>query len=237
MQSVTLIYMTHDSLRKARRRGFTMIELLTVITLVTVVTALSVKGLSGGNSGASAMRQCLTETTSLITQARMLAMSQNTYVYIFFRRVTAKRRVEAMVVYSKTGLNVYSNAAGALHSVSADLAPAHTRVVLDGVRLLDRSTVPVEGTGGISRPQPAFIMDLGSDYKLTHQGDTYDRSLVFRPTGEVYIPPLAYTGVVEIALEPVNGAGTENVTTAGPQAAVVQIVGATGQAQVYRVAK
>ena len=136
----------------SRRSGFTLIELLTVITLITVVTAISMRGLTGGNSGANAMRQCLTETTSLLSQARMLAMSQNTYVYIFFRPVTDKRRVEAMVVYSKSGLNVYSNATGAMQSISTDLAPAHTKVVRDGVRLLDRNAVPTEGAGSITRP-------------------------------------------------------------------------------------
>lgn len=220
--------MTHDS-RRASRKGFSLVELLTVITIISLVTALSVQGLAGVGGSAGRLRQSVTQTASLLSQARMLAISQNTYVYVFFQPDQARRRVDVMMVYSRTGINPWRGASATpLPAASGDLAPAHLLVTLEDTQLLERSAAPTQGDFAIVRPQPAFVMDLSSSYQLSHQNTVYGKSVVFRPTGEVYVPPLSYTGVVELVLGPATAEIPEQ------SAAVLQIVGATGQTRVYQ---
>lgn len=219
-------------LRARSDSAFSLIEIMAVLAVVSLLAVMSVPALSGLSG--PRIQQSVGQVASLLGTARSLAVTQNTFVYVFLRSDAG--RVQMLIASSQSGLDVFQDTSGTLDlQQTSQLRLVQPPVSLDQIRLVPEGAVPA---GHVIRPQTANTAGLGRDYKLTYKNQTFDRAVVFRPTGEAAQPQsdgarasLGFAGLVEFGMEPTLPSGVEG---ASPLAAVLQIAGSTGQVKVYR---
>lgn len=213
--------------------GFSLTELLVVLCLISILAAFSIPAMSGitfsGNTRTAAV-----ELSSVFNEARMLAVSQNTYTYVFFKEDSSKRSLDALLVCSTTGINTFENSAILDLDGALALRPIRS-VELENTGFLPNEHLPSCSVSPYQRPLATAY--LGEGCKLVHKGATFDKSIAFRPTGEMAVPQssgiLAYGGLMEFALSwNLTGSGAPALT---PRPVLLfQVAGATGQTSVHR---
>lgn len=207
--------------------AFSLVELLVVIAIIGILASLSGPAISGMSSS-QRIQKNIAQVASLLEQARVVAVTQNTYSYVFFREDTINGNMDAVLISSRTGLDPFKNGVLNLDASAADISVVHKKAQFEETILKKKNTIPVSGNSGVDRPQPPFLSDLGDSLIFTMKGETYNRCIMFRPTGEATVPTLDFAGLVEFAIQP------RQDSTPSPRAAVLQIAGATGQTKVYR---
>lgn len=218
-----------------QRAGFSLSELMAVMVLLSMLAAMSVPALRSLSSSEN-MRSYVGNMTAILNNARIRAVAENTFVYVFFQSEIESREIKLIVLGSRTGLDVFQGSSGTIElDNSSDLALIQPPTAFKLMKLVEKGKVPVSK---VARPQPDYMVDLSSEIRVTYRNTTYDHSLVFRPTGEAARPQsdgsaisLAYAGLTEFALEPALPPSEDG---SNPLAAVLQLAGSTGQVKVYR---
>lgn len=221
-----------------RRRGFSLIELLTVVALIAILAVAVLPALSS-MSGSGRTRQNLIQISGALEKAREYAVSRNTYTWVAWRmnNVSTDRPVLQMAFASADGSTAdvpssgtYSGPYGGTNRV----VPIDRPQKLEGCRLKAGSALPSDSpirtrvenfAGGAALTGPGF-----SSYTSTQTGTVdFDASIMFTPAGEARVSA-ALPENIQFALIPLKGADTED--TAG--ASLVRVSGLTGRVKVYQ---
>lgn len=196
------------------RRGFSLIELLAVMAVMAVLAAASVPAISGLTRG-NVMNKNLLVFAGVLEQARQLAISKNTYVWVV---LSDPAKVGDPI---KVGQIASRDGTDALAWSSSPLTlSASTNLEMVG-KPRDLSWVRVENS---SRPNAGVAM---ANVNIVDglQGRTYTRAIQFTPTGEARVGA-SVSRFIDVAILQDTG----NTSNQG----VLRIAGLTGKTSVQR---
>jgi prepilin-type N-terminal cleavage/methylation domain-containing protein len=229
-----------------RRGGFTLTELLVVVSIMALLTTVGLPSLGGINSSGK-MTQAVAELSGLLDQAREYAVAQNTYVWVAFNTDSTtpnQDQITVAVIASQDGTDP-SNAdpnppADGSHDYGT--VPTQPLVLLGKVRSFSR--VQLMDAGTFTSTQIAALGDLpsaSSDNRISQKATfrvrlpgattttVFGQSIAFLPTGEAR-NGTAPIDLLEFGLQ----ADSSKTAALGGNAAVVRVMGLTGQTTVYR---
>jgi prepilin-type N-terminal cleavage/methylation domain-containing protein len=221
------------------RRGFTLLELLSVMAIISVLLAVvhpSVESLSGSSQFSSSVWQF----SDTFDQARACAVSRHTYVYVGVGEFQASApdsvgkagsgRVAMFVVASRNGSRVAASSDFATQTL-----PVSKLIKLNNLHFTTVDT----NSDGLVRPSNDSVQkidDWNGTTGLTFPlGSTAQYSfpvlIEFSPQGmaRIYGADIL-PGFVEMGLSPSKGASV----VSSSQVAVVQLSGLTGKLTLYR---
>ncbi|SDU02698.1 prepilin-type N-terminal cleavage/methylation domain-containing protein [Verrucomicrobium sp. GAS474] len=234
------------------RRGFSLVELLTVLAIVGLLAAIVLPGLLSIQR-ARALSVASSDIASLLEQARTHAMANNTYVYVGLFEADATRtdtgtrvsgigRIYVQVAASRDGTNGYQNG----DWDSSNLAAVGPLRSFDGVHLVRDGAVIHAALGSMdasdgsnidlsSPPTTPFAGPVGSAQRVC----IFDSVIQFSPAGAASVVT-SLSGVaavrpyIQFGLEPARG---NQAATVLANCAGFQIDGITGSIQVFRPSK
>jgi prepilin-type N-terminal cleavage/methylation domain-containing protein len=225
----------NDGIRFQSRKGFSLIELLTVITITIILTSLCIPELSG-LVRASRIDEAVTNCTSALERARQYAVANNTYTWVAFYQDTT----------DPTGNKVYLATLASTDGTDptngftvAGPVPASDYILVSKITAFPQMAIEKAGANSWSglptiTPAPSSLASNVVSFNLNvpPKGavETFNQVLQFSPAGEARISS-GIVSLIEMGLSPVRGANnaldTKNV-------AVIRLAGTTGQATLYR---
>lgn len=238
--------------------GFSLIELLVVMGVISVLLAAAVPAINGLQGGGEFTRG-VDELALVLRQARAHAVSRNTYVWVGISEESAsggtssqeppfsgKGQVVLATVASVDGTRILEDGAEPAVIPSARLRPVGRvqkipRIHLadvgaptgagDAQRLEARPEAPYTGDGA-ERLRVSSESALKAPHPFQVGGYTFYKTIRFSPSGEVTLHGASAPGRLgEIGILPARG---DQVLTASPNRAAVQIAGLSGNVRVYR---
>ncbi len=244
-----------------RKRGFTLVEMLTVVSIAALLAVLSLPALQGLQTAGGFDKSVYAMVDSL-NLARSYAMANNTYVYVGLTEVNRAQNPGAspqVVGVGRVALSIVATMDGTSDASSWSTDGTNLTQVRQ-VQTFDffhiASTVfPTATTGNMARPAnvattpvliPAsdppvtpFSLPLGSNVSSGsgkyNFNNTNTQVICFNPQGGVLLNGTAVQWL-EIDVQPMLGTVTPTVplnVNRGNQAALV-IDGVTGAVNVYR---
>lgn len=230
--------------------GFTLLELLVVMGIMVVLMVLMAPLLSsigGGNN----LTKAATDIQGILEQARTYAMSADTYVYVGITEVDTLKaqavsptyingtgRVAISVVASTNGMRPYTNTPGPLSSNV--VIPLGKVTCFDNLHLTNGTSLtsgklaaltnnPTDVSSSIATTTFTWPLTGTAQYQFTNIVFEFSPQGIVRiQTNNSFNPSILNT--MEFGLVPTKG----NIVISTPNAAVLQINGTTGAAQVYR---
>lgn len=215
-----------------RRRGFTLVELLTVIAIMAIMTGAAVSAVHAIKD-AGGVSKAASDITGTLDQARSYAMANNTYAFVGLAErdglnpeLSGKGQVVVMVAGSKNGTRDFGAGGSNLQELSKIQR-------LENLKLAD--TVP--NSGELARPIVAEEYRLGNEAfaaqeSFAARGYQFTKIIQFDPRGTASVPTSTpiIPQWIEIGLVPARGAapdGSENC-------AALVLDGVTGSTKIYR---
>jgi len=206
--------------KRFRRRGFTLIETLTVAATFAVLLALAVPAVTGMKRGQTLGRQVET-LSSTLEQARTLAVSRNTFVWVGIHEKD-ENGVPVVIVSTVAGLSGQASDLANSRFRPA-LKPLHLHnTTLDASGYADLPGLDAVNNQDIEQSSLSFHQTIGSEGEIT-----FDRVIVFNPGGGARISEAFLSRLIGIGL----AAGP---VTNGTDVAALQISGLNGNISVYR---
>ncbi len=226
---------------RARCRGFSLAELLTVLGIIGVLVTLSVPALRGVSEG-TGMMQALTRIGGTLDLARNYAVANNTHTWVAFTE-NAQSGGESMVrvaaFASRTGASLSrddeTDAAGSIEipSPEADIiSPVETirQARVGGNIPQDNALATGDTMPRVSDPTEFPLESRGLQFRVKDM--VFNRSIHFMPSGEASLG-VGITEAIEMVVAPEKVAGVSSEKD-NRQAAVIRVSGLTGQALVYQ---
>ena len=209
--------------------AFSLVELLVVMAIIAVLAALALPAISGLTRG-NRMNQNLLALGGIFEQARQVAISRNTFVWVAFSDPlpgTSSDGVLVATLAAKGGVDPlnWSTSPIALAG-NPDLEIVGKPQTLAGVKIQDAGAthvpnLPAEDPGNLSSLQPVQLQ-----IPVGGQAINFTRAVQFTPTGEARVK--TFVRFVEIGMVPVlPGSASANV-------AVWRLAEITGRATLYR---
>src|SRR5882757_4975045 len=162
------------------RRGFTLVELLSVIAIIALLATVAIPVLNTGNNE---MNQGLQVTAGMMDQARQYAISRNTYTWLVVGVPSAAQDLQVGIVASKDGTDVLSWSAS-----TVDLSTSTVYELVGRIRTVPRisvadtpsvTIVSLPDSGGTTPSKMAqvdFSMGTGA------QAKKFTKAVQFTPT-------------------------------------------------------
>lgn len=228
--SMTLPSPRHPSHRS--RRGFTLVELLTVIAIMALVMGAAVSAVHAIKE-AGGVTRAASDITATLDQARSYAMANNTYAFVGFTERDALNaekegtgQVLVLVAGSRNGTRDFGTAGSNLQELSKIQR-------LENLRIAD--SLPT--TGNLARPAVAENYRLGNgafttEGSFTARGYQFTKIIQFDPRGTASIPSSMpfIPQWLEIGLVPARGVAAEGTSNC----AALVLDGVTGSTRIYR---
>jgi len=205
--------------------GFTLVELLCVIAVMSILAVMSGPSLIGIMSG-SKLTNNVYELSALIQQAKNVATTQNTYVWLGFNSYTQNGLPCLMVaaVSAKSGLatdlqnNNYQLLAKTSILANAALDTTKSYLSLPGLDQADNNDAA-------SQSAYSFTMSVAGKTNVT-----FSEVIAFSPDGSVSLPQANGS----LNLVPCVGIGLNMGQGPGAHTAAVQVHGLSGEISVFQ---
>ena len=228
--------------KTALRRGFSLIELLSVLAVMSLLSGFLVISIPGMKSSQDVTTAAY-DVQGVLEQARITAMANNTYTWVgFFEEnpnnpgTAGTGQVVISVVSSGDGTQTYSNASAPTALPSTSLAQ------VSKLMKIPNSHLDVLTAAAVTRPSvPANTYQVGNSafangttfpYPLSGTPTyTFTNIIQFNPQGDATRIVDVPTQWMEIGLRPSHGSSTD---TASKNVVAVQISGIGGKVTVYR---
>ncbi len=218
-----------------QRRGFSLVELLTVLVIISIVSALAFEAM--GSLGKSDGFNNATSTMStLLEQARAYAMANNTYVFVGIVETDASQSAGGAQAtgVGRVAMQAFAAQDGTMNFSATNLVAIDKLQILNNVDLPSALTV----TSGTlpNRPTADHNIDdaaLSVPSAITSRNFTFSKVIAFDSLGVVHIPTSPQiTGFqyLEIDAQPTNG----TVISSKANASAIQVDATTGAVTVYR---
>ena len=120
----------------ARRRGFSLVELLTVLLIISIMSALAITAFTSlGKSDGFA--NATTTISTLLEQARAYAMANNTYVFVGIEETNGSTPSSATQTagQGRVAMQAFASLDGTLNLTSTNLAAINRLQILNNVDL------------------------------------------------------------------------------------------------------
>jgi len=197
----------------AASRGFSLVEILAVMAVLACLAAMSVPAISGISRG-SMMNNNLLIFSGVLEQARQLAISKNTYVWVVVSQpATAGEPVKVGQIASKDGTDALAWSTEALElSGSSVLEMVGKPQDLRWVKLENSSRTDA----GVA---------LAAINITDGPGRTYTRAVQFTPTGEARVGSSVSRFIDVAMLQEVGNTANQGV---------LRIAGLTGKTSLQR---
>jgi prepilin-type N-terminal cleavage/methylation domain-containing protein len=251
------MYIHSPGIKFARaRRGFSLIELLTVMGFMSLLLAVTVPAINS-LKGSGDFTRAVDEVELTLSRARTYAMARNTYVWVGFYEesgtggsalppYTGKGQVVIGVVASVDGTKIFEDDATAGALPDSRLKPVGRLQKISRVHLADVGAP--SGTGDshhlAGRPDVPYVGDDAESSRISSEsaartpfpfamsGYTFYKTIRFSPSGEATINGAAVPKRLgEIGLVPAEG---DRVATDAANSAAVQFSGIGGSVRTYR---
>ena len=228
---------------RAKRRGFSLIELLSVLVVISIVSALVVTAMNSLGK-ADGFNNATTTLSTLLEQARAYAMANNTYVFVGIEETDASQPAGGAQNpgIGRLGIQAFASQDGTLNLAAGN------RQAIDRLQILNNLHIPasLSATSGTLANRPSADYSLGSStgstsYPTVSSGNiitagnfTFTKVIAFDALGVVHIPTSpAISGFqyIEIDAEPTNGTVISTNTT---NVSAIQIDATTGAVTVFR---
>jgi prepilin-type N-terminal cleavage/methylation domain-containing protein len=235
--AVRTFYGCYPKKRRARSRGFTFIELLTVIAIISIMSVLAFAAFNsvkkaGDVSGASAT------ISGVLEQARAYAMANNTFVFVGIEEtnINTPSTQPQTAGTGRVAVQAFSSNDGTANSAQANLTAIAKIQILNNIHLLPALALT---TGNFSQRATAGVDNVASGFPtpvntIVSGNFTFSQIIAFNAQGLVSIPTAASTSglqYVEYDLEPTNGTTLPAATT---NAAAIQVDTTMGAVNVFR---
>jgi len=207
--------------------GFSLVELLVVMAIIAMLTALSAPAISSLTRG-NRMNENLLALGGIFEQARQLAISRNTFVWVAFSDPlpgTPSDGVLVATIAAKGGIDSLNWSTAAVSVAgSSDFEIAGKIRTLKGIRIMDKGALSV--TNLPSETSLGSLQSVQLQASVAGQTKNFTKAIQFTPTGEARVQ--TFSRFVELGMAPVlPGAAAANV-------AVWRLAGITGRATLYR---
>lgn len=207
------------ALQNPRRRGFTLVELLTVMAMVALLSVLTLPAVFSISNAAS-LNQSVDDLTLLLNQSRAYAMAHNTYVWVGFSPDTTSQDLTVGIVAGQTGEATDILASSTYTPISKTLCFNHV------------SLASVTGLAGMASGADDVSTSGASSFQQMSAGKslTFADVIQFDPQGEASLDKTGESSNwIQIGLQPLRGAGKETANKAAFQIATL-----TGQVLTFR---
>ena len=228
---------------RSSRRGFSLVELLTVLLIISLLSALAVAALNslGKSEG---FNSATTTLSTLLEQARAYAMANNTYVFVGIEDTDASQSAGGTQNpgIGRVAIQAFASQDGTLNLGASNLT------AINRLQILNNLHVPasLSATSGTLANRPSADYSLGSTTggttfptvssanAIISRNFTFSKVIAFDALGIVHIPTSpAISGFqyIEIDAEPTNGTTISANTT---NVSAIQIDATTGAITVFR---
>jgi prepilin-type N-terminal cleavage/methylation domain-containing protein len=220
----------------SQKKGFTLVELLTVISIMAVMAAISIPSVFSLTSSGK-MNQTTSELGGILEQARQYAAAQNTYVWVTFNTQTTNNidLLTVAVVASTDGTDpTITSSTATVPSTGLNLiskirtfqqVQLKTAGTFPANQVASLPTTPVTGAPNALSGSDTFNVQIPGNTTTS----AFTQSIEFTPSGEARNTS-SPIDIIEFGLEPAVNSSIPNPLNV----AVVRVNGITGQAIVYR---
>jgi prepilin-type N-terminal cleavage/methylation domain-containing protein len=213
--------------QRRSRRGFSLIELLTVTAIIALVMGLASNVMRSDRQRAD-VNEAVDNLGGILKAARWEARSKSTYVWVCLKPGTygSEQGVRAVMFASKDGTT---------NSSPANLVPVGQALTLRRVGLGDlQATTPSrlqDGYSAASVAETSLERLDNADLTISDAAGTQftDHIVSFNPRGEASVPGTVGKSFIELLIRPQVGGGTGD-----EKASSILLSRATGSAQIYR---
>jgi prepilin-type N-terminal cleavage/methylation domain-containing protein len=229
------------------RRGFTLMEVLTVLTIMAVLAAVSLPAVSSFTS-AGRTNQALASLAGEFAIAREYAVTQNTFVWVAFSswtNSTGQKELSVAVVGSQDGTDPASGSSG-WTQFSYGTVPAQGLGLVSKIITIPQLELANAGsftttqipslptvTPAVSSSSNSMPSSSSSFFSMNVPGtgpQTFTQAVEFLPDGEAR-NGAGTINVVEIDVQPLRGGSS---LPDNKNVAAVRINGLTCEATIYR---
>jgi prepilin-type N-terminal cleavage/methylation domain-containing protein len=229
------------------KRGFTLLELITVVGIMGAVMCLTVPAMNG-IKGAGDLTSSTGAIGAILTEARTEAMMKNSYVFVGFYESDGSQadtirpapsgtgRIWVGIAVTKDGTPGYSTAnPGAWSTVN--LMPGGKLQYFDNIHLSTNaafytSNATANTTSPVGDPSAA-ITPFGWPLENSNSVSQFTQGVIeFTPQGTAMLPGSSNSPeYLQIALIPTHG---NSVAINSPNGAVIQVDAITGAVHTFR---
>lgn len=232
-----------SSLPRGNRRGFSLVELLTVLVIVSIMSALVVAAI-GSLGKADGFNSATSTLSTLLEQARAYAMANNTYVFVGIEETDASQPAGGAQTpgIGRVAIQAFASQDGTLNLAASNLTAINRLQVLNNLHV----PASLTATSGTLPNRPTADYSLGSASggtsfptvssanAITSRNFTFTKIVAFDALGIVHIPTSpAISGFqyIEIDAQPTNGTV---ISTTAANFSAIQIDATTGAVTVFR---